>query len=44
MNNQEPTIIIKNILDNSFNKWNWKQLFSIINISKDNSLLIPRIS
>jgi hypothetical protein len=44
MNNQEPTIIIKNILDNSFNKWNWKQLFSIINISKDNSLLIKYIN
>ena len=44
MNKQEPTIIIKNILDNSFNKWNWKQLFSIINISKDNSLLIKYIN
>ena len=44
MNNQDPIIIIKNILDNSFNKWNWKQLFSIINNSKDNSMLIKYIN
>jgi len=44
MNEEESIIIIKNILDNSFNKGNWKQLFSIINISKDHSLLIKYIN